>query len=138
MKALQRITGYILILCLNTACAEKSEEAAPAASADSPAPVTSAPAVNPDPAPAPAPSAGMSIPVDGTSLETFDASLARIKKDSTAAEYTTLTNAIDYLLVYNLSAGRDRTKLAALLNGETAEQIIAMVDDRKHPSKAKQ
>ena len=138
MKVLQRITGFILILCLNTACADNTEETAPAAP-DSPAPATNIPAEIPGStvAAAPAPSAGMSIPVDGTSLETFDASLAKIKQETTAAEYTTLTNAIDFLLVYDLSAKRDRAKLAAVLNGETATQIIAQVDDRKHPSKAK-
>jgi hypothetical protein len=67
----------------------------------------------------------MRIPVDGSSLESFDQSLAAIKAKATADEYTTLTNAIDYLLVYNLSAKHDRAKLAQSLNGMTGEQIIS-------------
>jgi hypothetical protein len=70
---------------------------------------------------------GMQIPVDGTSLEAFEQSLAGIKDKTTTPEYTTLTNAIDYLMVYYLDAKRDRTKLAAYLNGKTGEQIVGMV-----------
>lgn len=143
MKALPHITGFILILLLNTACAENTEEGAAATSAEPTAAVESPAASSPAPADSGAqaesakPSAGMTVPVDGTSLEAFDASLAKIKGDSTASEYLTLTNAIDYLLVYDLQAKRDRTKLAALLNGQTGEQIIQQVEDRKRPSKAK-
>jgi malonyl CoA-acyl carrier protein transacylase len=73
----------------------------------------------------------MHIPVDGSSLEAFENSLEQIKEQVTAAEYTTLNNAIDYLLVYDLAAKRDRTKLAANLDGLTAEQIIEKVQWRK-------
>lgn len=143
MKALPHVTGFILILLLNTACAENTDPGAAEAAAESPAAVESPAAASPAPADSGAPaepqkvSAGMTIPLDGTSLEAFDASLAKIKGDSTASEYLTLTNAIDYLLVYDLQAKRDRTKLAALLNGQTGEQIIQQVEDRKRPSKAK-
>jgi len=71
---------------------------------------------------------GMQIPVDGTSLDAFEQSLATIKTKTTSAEYTTLVNAIDYLMVYNIAAKRDRTKLAALLNGKTGEQIVGLVE----------
>jgi hypothetical protein len=70
---------------------------------------------------------GMQIPVDGTSLEAFEQSLAGIKDKTTTPEYTTLTNAIDYLMVYYLAAKRDRAKLAGYLNGKTGEQIVDMV-----------
>ena len=69
----------------------------------------------------------MQIPVDGTSLEAFEQSLAGIKDKTTTPEYTTLTNAIDYLMVYYLAAKRDRAKLAGYLNGKTGEQIVDMV-----------
>ncbi len=71
---------------------------------------------------------GMRIPVDGTSLDAFEQSLATIKTKTTSAEYTTLINAIDYLMVYYIEAKRDRTKLAALLNGKTGEQIVGLVN----------
>lgn len=69
-------------------------------------------------------SAGMRIPVDGSSLESFDQSLAAIKAQATADEYTALTNAIDYLLVYDLSAKGDRVKLAQSLDGLSGAQIV--------------
>jgi len=72
-------------------------------------------------------SAGMQIPVDGTSLEAFEASLADIKTKATAAEYQSLESAIQYLMVYDLSAKRDKTKLAANLNGQTGEEIVGRV-----------
>lgn len=70
---------------------------------------------------------GMHIPVDGSSLEAFEQSLEKIREQTTEAEYTTLTNAIDYLLVYDLSARRDREKLAANLDGLTGEEIVDKV-----------
>ncbi|HMB61366.1 MAG TPA: hypothetical protein VKN35_15745 [Xanthomonadales bacterium] len=71
---------------------------------------------------------GMKIPVDGSSLEAFNESLAEIKTKTTKAEYTTLTNAIEYLMVYNLEAQMNRAKLAAVLNGETGEEIVNRVE----------
>ena len=38
-----------------------------------------------------------------------------------------LENAIQYLLVYDLSAKRDKAKLAANLNGQTGEKIVNRV-----------
>jgi hypothetical protein len=74
---------------------------------------------------------GMDIPLDGTSLEAFDKSLARVKAYTSAEHYTTLVNAIDYLLVYDLSAKRDRAALAANLNGLTGHQVVDKVGWQK-------
>lgn len=74
---------------------------------------------------------GMRIPVDGSSLEAFEKSLERIEKKTRKAEFTTLNNAIDYLLVYDLAAKRNRAKLAANLDGLTGEEIVAKVEWRK-------
>jgi len=74
---------------------------------------------------------GMDIPLDGSSLAAFDASLARVKAHTSEANYTTLVNAIDYLQVYDLSAKRDRARLAANLNGLTGYQILEKVNWRK-------
>ncbi len=74
---------------------------------------------------------GMRIPVDGTSEEAFDKSLEAIGKQATKAEFTTLNNAIDYLLVYDLSAKKNRARLAANLDGLTGEQILERVQWRK-------
>ncbi|HLF30103.1 MAG TPA: hypothetical protein VI566_03640 [Xanthomonadales bacterium] len=134
MKTLLRINGFILILCLNVACADSTEEAAQpvaegatAAAADSTARDSGADATA-DAAKA----NGMLMPIDGSSLEAFDASLAEIKKNSTTTDYTTLENAIEYLLVYDLSAKRSRAKLAERLNGQTGQQVIERVESRRN------
>ena len=132
MKATLLITSIALSLGLATACGKSDSEPASSA-ADKPAataPVAAAPEtdIREETLPAerlqPAYSAGMRIPVDGSSLESFDQSLAAIKAETTADEYTNLTNAIDYLLVYNLSAKHDRAKLAQSLDDLTGEQIV--------------
>lgn len=74
---------------------------------------------------------GMQIPVDGSSLDAFNDSLAKIKEQATEANYITLEEAIKYLLVYDLGAGRDRAKLAKNLDGLTGEQIIDKVSWRR-------
>jgi hypothetical protein len=74
---------------------------------------------------------GMDIPLDGSSLEAFNKSLARVKAHTNPSSYTTLVNAIDYLLVYDLSAKRDRTRLAANLDGLTGKQVIDKVSWQK-------
>lgn len=132
MKAILLITSIALSLGLATACGKSSSE--PESSAADKTKVTAPVATAPDEGiteetlPAeqlhPEYSEGMRIPVDGSSLESFDQSLAAIKDQTTADEYANLTNAIDYLLVYNLSAKQDRAKLAQSLNGKTGEQIV--------------
>ena len=81
------------------------------------------PAANLDP--------GMQIPVDGSSLEAFEKSLATIKEKATEANYTSLQGAIDYLLVYDIGAGRDKAKLAKNLDGLTGDQINEKVHWRQ-------
>jgi hypothetical protein len=74
---------------------------------------------------------GMEIPLDGSSLEAFERSLARVKAHVSEARYTTLNNAIDYLLFYDLSAGGDLEKLAANLDGLTGYQVLQRVGWRR-------
>ena len=70
---------------------------------------------------------GMDIPLDGSSLEAFERSLLRVEAHTTQAHYTTLVNAIDYLLVYDLAAKRDKATLASLLDGLTGNQVVDKV-----------
>lgn len=70
---------------------------------------------------------GMDIPLDGSSLEAFETSLARVKAHTSAENYKTLVNAIEYHLFYDLSAERDRAKLAANLDGMTPKEVIDKV-----------
>lgn len=74
---------------------------------------------------------GMEIPLDGTSLEAFDKSLARVKAHTSPEAYTTLVNAIDYLLVYDLASKNDKATLAAHLDGMTGKQVVDQVKWRK-------
>ena len=74
---------------------------------------------------------GMDIPFDGSSLEAFDRSLARVKAHTSPEHYTTLLNAIDYLLVYDLAAKRDRAALASNLDGLTGREIVDRVSWQK-------
>jgi len=76
---------------------------------------------------------GMEIPLDGTSLEAWDASMVRVKRHSTEASFTTLSNAIAYLLVYDLEVRRDKEKLVTKLDGLTGYEVVAKVGWRKPP-----
>ena len=76
---------------------------------------------------------GMEIPLDGSSVAAFDASMARVKRHTNEASYTTLENAVGYLLIYDLEVRRNREKLAAKLDGLTGYEVIAKVGWRKPP-----
>jgi len=74
---------------------------------------------------------GMDIPVDGSSLEAFDRYMARVKAHTDPAHYTTLVNAFDYLLVYDLGAKRDKATLVSRLDGLTGHQVVNKVSWQK-------
>ena len=76
---------------------------------------------------------GMEIPLDGSSVETFEASLERVKRHTDEAHYKSLRAAIEYLLVYDLEVKRNKEKLAAKLDGETGYQVMDRVGWRKPP-----
>lgn len=81
---------------------------------------------------------GMEIPLDGSSLDAFETSLARVEAHTSPENYTTLKNAIEYLLVYDLSVKRDKARLAQKLDGQTPYQVIQLVGWRKPaPGKSK-
>lgn len=84
---------------------------------------------------APAGSPGMSLPFDGKSTEAFEKSLAKIEAETTAAEYTTVQNALDYLLVYDLAARGDRDVLYQRLDGKTPNDVLDMVKWRQEGRK---
>ena len=72
-------------------------------------------------------SEAMNEPLDGSSLEVWDARLEELRDLVTVDEYQTLENALNYLLIYDLSARRDRKRLAANLNGMTPNEVISKV-----------
>ena len=115
-------------LLLFAACALFLSGCATASSAQPSAEATSAPTAEPV---EPWDGDGMDIPLDGTSLEAFDKSLARVKEYASPKDYTTLVNAIDYLMVYDLAAKRDKAKLVSHLDGLTGHEVIDRVAWRK-------
>jgi hypothetical protein len=74
---------------------------------------------------------GMLIPLNGSSLEAFNASLAKVEKHTSTKSYRTLVAAIDYLLLYELSVERDRTLLAKKLDGMNGNEIVERVRRKK-------
>lgn len=74
---------------------------------------------------------GMKMPLDGSSLEAFEASLEKVRRNTSSTRYETLSNAIDYLLVYDLAARRDRERLAARLDGLNGYEVIEKVGWQK-------
>jgi hypothetical protein len=133
MKAKFLISGILLGMVMSTACAKTDSEPQTTVADNSEATSVEQEAIAPA-EPAPQEKSGynfsdaMRIPVDGSSLESFERSLETIKSKADAAEYTTLTGAIDYLLLYDLGAKRDRAKLAQHLDGLTGEQIVDRVE----------
>ncbi len=74
---------------------------------------------------------GMKIPLDGTSLAAFDASMEKIKRNTEAKSYKTLSNAIEYLLVYDISVRGNMEALASKLNGLNGYEIVGKVRWRR-------
>ena len=72
-------------------------------------------------------SPGMYIKLDGNSVRKFENGLEEVQAQTTEAEYTTVQNALDYLLVYDLSARRDKKVLYKNLDGMTPAEIVGMV-----------
>lgn len=73
----------------------------------------------------------MEIPLDGSSMESWERSMARVKAHSDPDSYTSLQSAIQYLLTYDLSARSDMNKLIANLDGLTGYQVLSRVKWRK-------
>lgn len=72
-------------------------------------------------------SAGMYIPFDGGSVRKFEKTLEEVQEQTTPEEFTTVQNALDYLLVYDLSARRDKKTLYKNLDGKTPAEVVDMV-----------
>lgn len=135
-------TALGMMLFLLAACADDQQ-----ASADASAKATDAAAASPAQAanakqpsrPAPAQAeqrpqesfqsaAVMSEAVDFSSAEQITASIDKIKQGAGDQAANRVQNAIDYLLVYDLSVGRNKQKLYDKLNGKTPNQILAMIN----------
>jgi hypothetical protein len=67
----------------------------------------------------------MDQPVDFTTPEKVQKSLQAVRAQAGDAAARDLKNALQYILTYDLSIGRDQAKLYKKLNGRTPRQIIA-------------
>lgn len=74
---------------------------------------------------APATSGILDQPMDGSSVEAFEADMEAVRSQSGQKAYERLSSAIDYLLAYDLGAQRDRAKLYQRLDGKTPKEIVA-------------
>ena len=69
----------------------------------------------------------MDQPVDFSSPENVEKTLAAIRQQAGEKAAGRVNNAIGYLIVYDLSVKRDKDKLYKKLNGKTPNEILALV-----------
>ena len=71
---------------------------------------------------------GLDRPLDGTSIDTFEAGLAKIREEASPEEYKRLSTALQRLLFYDVGARKDRQLLYQRLDGMTGNEIIARAE----------
>lgn len=67
----------------------------------------------------------MTQPVNFSTPEDVEKSLQKVREHEGNQAYADLKNALQYILVYDLSVGNNKEKLYKKLDGRTPEQIIA-------------
>ena len=68
----------------------------------------------------------MDQPVDFSSPESVEKTMENIRQQAGEKEASGVSNAIGYMVVYDLSVNRNKEKLYKKLDGKTPNQIIAM------------
>ncbi len=121
-----QITLTVFILATLSACAglERPDDGAPKAVGEE---ITGTNAIDIAEIPG---GKGLDRVMDGSSLEAFERSLDLVKITGSVGEYTSLLDAIEYLMIYDIGARNDREKLAARLDGLTGYEILAKVNWR--------
>ena len=110
------LTALAIAALLLTACASSPPVETPAESTSSPAEMEIEPWDGD----------GMEIPLDGSSMEAWNRSLARVKAHTTPAKYTTLLDSIEYLKLYDLSARGGCRQRAASGVGEQIQERLSL------------
>ena len=67
----------------------------------------------------------MDMPVNFSTPEDVEKSIEKVRQEAGEAEALKLTNALGYILAYDLSLGRDKQKMYKKLDGRTPNEIIA-------------
>ncbi len=73
---------------------------------------------------------GSSVTLDGSSVAAFENSLAVFEAEVSDEDYKRLKSAIQFLLVYDLSARGNKEKLYRNLDGMTPDQVLALAHER--------
>jgi len=122
------ISVFTMILVLAPACAEQDNEAEAATGSKPATPVTAA-ADAAETTPVAAATDGalsiMDMPVNFSTPEDVEKSMEAVRQQAGEAAARDLTNAMGYILAYDLSLGRDQEKMYKKLNGRTPNAIIA-------------
>ena len=123
------IVGTVLLLTANSAWSSVTQEAAEAADTDQP--VAAVEAVSDEDKAGSEPEVqerpGMDIPMDGSSLEAWNASLEKVKEAGGPKAVGQIQDAFQYLLTFDLGARNDPALLASRLNGLTGSEIVKRV-----------
>lgn len=130
MKLLRTMSLLTLILVLTPACAQQDDGTDTKDSAGSTAQtVESLPAGETKQA-TDTPASDMSImdqPVDFSTPEDVEKTIAAVKANAGEAAARNLNNAMKYILMYDLSLSMNKEKMYQKLNGSTPNEIIAQV-----------
>jgi len=125
-------TAIIIVsmtLVLVPACAEQDKDAVAVAgetqSTETPVSAPAAETTKPGMTTDGAQVSVMDLPVNFSTPEDVEKSIENVRQQAGAAEATELTNALGYILAYDLSVGHDKEKMYQKLNGRTPNAIIA-------------
>jgi hypothetical protein len=69
----------------------------------------------------------MEVPLDGSSVESFTAGLARVEDLAAPYDYDQLEKALQWLMVYDIAAKNNKELLYQRLDGNTPNQIIEKI-----------
>lgn len=125
---LTSVSAALVTLFLTTACAEESTDTQTAP----PGPTASAPGAAESVADTGVETGDrqtsiMDQPVDFSSPENVEKTMAAIRQQAGEKEAGSINNAIGYLIVYDLSVKRDKNKLYKRLDGKTPNEILALM-----------
>lgn len=70
-------------------------------------------------------------PLDGSSVESFQAGLDRVEQEVSEAEYRELMSGLGFLLFYDIGAKRDRATLYSRLDGKSPREIMERVQNHR-------
>ncbi|MDX1461394.1 MAG: hypothetical protein R3348_10100 [Xanthomonadales bacterium] len=70
----------------------------------------------------------MDRPLDGSSVDSFQAGLEQVEAEAGEYEYRRLMSALSFLLFYDIGVQRDKATLYSRLDGHSPNQILERVE----------